>query len=67
MHFHCYHANCNAKLLADPGETKKSWVLAEIIEKEYCQAKKVRFAILMKNNFAFGDLGIVGSLMQLWF
>jgi RB1-inducible coiled-coil protein 1 len=45
MQFYSCHTNCNAKLFADPGETKKSWVLAEIIEKEYCQAKKVRSAV----------------------
>ena len=58
MQFHSCHTNCNAKLLADPGETKKSWVLAEIVEKEYCQAKKVRAAV-------FSDLGIYSSLIQL--
>lgn len=25
-----------------PGENRKSWVLAEITDKEYCQAKKVK-------------------------
>ena len=30
-----------AFVVAVKGEPRKSWVLAEIIEKEYCQAKKV--------------------------
>ena len=37
-------------LFSDPGETRKSWVLAEITEKEYCQAKKVRFDFLLCTN-----------------
>ena len=37
--------------IADPSENRKSWVLAEITEKEYCQAKKVciKFNVLSIN------------------
>ena len=27
--------------ISGPDEVKKSWVLAEVTDKEYCQAKKV--------------------------
>ena len=28
-------------LILDPGETRKQWSIAEVTDKEYCQAKKV--------------------------
>ena len=30
-------------LILDPGETRKQWSIAEVTDKEYCQAKKVLY------------------------
>ncbi|XP_056017602.1 RB1-inducible coiled-coil protein 1-like isoform X2 [Ostrea edulis] len=52
---HFLHTDCQEilGLKPNPGETKKSWVLAEIIEKEYCQAKKPqnRFKVPVGTKF----------------
>ncbi|XP_061175133.1 RB1-inducible coiled-coil protein 1-like [Saccostrea echinata] len=52
---HFLHTDCQETLglRPNPGETKKSWVLAEITEKEYCQAKKPqnRFKVPVGTKF----------------
>nr|XP_022314385.1 RB1-inducible coiled-coil protein 1-like isoform X2 [Crassostrea virginica] len=52
---HFLHTDCQETLglKPNPGENKKSWVLAEIIEKEYCQAKKPqnRFKVPVGTKF----------------
>lgn len=52
---HFLHTDCQDTLglKPNPGETKKSWVLAEITEKEYCQAKKPqnRFKVPVGTKF----------------
>ncbi|XP_021350937.1 RB1-inducible coiled-coil protein 1-like [Mizuhopecten yessoensis] len=52
---HFLHTDCldNLGLRTNPGETRKSWVLAEITEKEYCQAKKPmnRFKVPVGTKF----------------
>ncbi|ELU18826.1 hypothetical protein CAPTEDRAFT_180141 [Capitella teleta] len=39
---HFLHSDCldALSLRTGPGEARRSWVLAEILDKEYCQAKK---------------------------
>lgn len=39
---HFLHTDCLEALMLGPGESRKSWALAEITEKEYCQAKKAQ-------------------------
>ncbi|XP_064624554.1 RB1-inducible coiled-coil protein 1-like [Lineus longissimus] len=52
---HFLHSDCldtlNLKIF--PGENRKSWVLAEVTEKEYCQAKKPqnRFKVPVGTKF----------------
>ncbi|XP_033736937.1 RB1-inducible coiled-coil protein 1-like [Pecten maximus] len=52
---HFLHTDCleSLGLRTNPGETRKSWVLAEITEKEYCQAKKPmnRFKVPVGTKF----------------
>jgi len=52
---HFLHTDCleTLSLKNRPGEPKKSWVLAEITDKEYCQAKKAqnRFKVPLGTKF----------------
>ncbi|KAL5016944.1 hypothetical protein ScPMuIL_006533 [Solemya velum] len=52
---HFLHSDCLELLglKTNPGESRKSWVLAEITEKEYCQAKKPqnRFKVPVGTKF----------------
>ncbi|KAK3089239.1 hypothetical protein FSP39_002034 [Pinctada imbricata] len=52
---HFLHSECleSLGLKTNPGEMRKSWVLAEITEKEYCQAKKPqnRFKVPVGTKF----------------
>ncbi|XP_074655455.1 RB1-inducible coiled-coil protein 1-like [Tubulanus polymorphus] len=52
---HFLHSDCLTTLGLKPesGEAKKSWVLAEIIDKEYCQARKPqnRFKVPVGTKF----------------
>jgi hypothetical protein len=34
-------------LYVEGGECKKQWLIAEVIDKEYCQAKKVFYALIL--------------------
>ncbi|XP_048256219.1 RB1-inducible coiled-coil protein 1-like isoform X1 [Haliotis rufescens] len=52
---HFLHTECldSLGLKTGPSETRKSWVLAEIVDKEYCQAKKPqnRFKVPVGTKF----------------
>ncbi|CAC5407515.1 RB1CC1 [Mytilus coruscus] len=52
---HFLHSDCieSLGLQANPSENRKSWVLAEITDKEYCQAKKSqnRFKVPIGTKF----------------
>ncbi|KAK2176061.1 hypothetical protein NP493_685g01005 [Ridgeia piscesae] len=52
---HFLHSDCldALALRTGPGEPRKSWVLAEIVDKEYCQAKKAqnRFKVPVGTKF----------------
>ncbi|ESP00706.1 hypothetical protein LOTGIDRAFT_78353, partial [Lottia gigantea] len=52
---HFLHSDCLEilGLKTAPGEPRKSWVLAEITDKEYCQAKKPqnRFKVAVGTKF----------------